>query len=367
MSAEPHEAAVVDPIDPPDSVLVVGTGLLGTSVAFALRRRGVRVHLVDRDATAARTAAELGAGAEGWPDRDPDLVVVGVPPEAVGAVVAEVQRRYPTSVVTDLSSVKAVPQRDVAALGGDLARFVGGHPLAGRERSGPQAARGDLFEGRPWVLTPTADTAADAVEVARALVASCEGVAVLMAPEEHDAAVALVSHAPHVVAAATAARLRGAAPGAVALSGQGVRDVTRIAASDPDLWVEILMANAAPVSEVLSGLRDDLDRTIAGLAAHDRDSVRAVLAAGNEGRSAIPGKHGGASVRYVTVPVVVPDEPGELGRLFVEAGAAGVNIEDVAIEHSPGQPVGLVELSVRPGAAATVIAALRAGGWTVQD
>ena len=88
---------------------------------------------------------------------------------------------------------------------------------------------------------------------------------------------------------------------------------------------------------------------------------------GGDGRAAIPGKHGGASVRYVAVPVVVPDEPGKLARLFAAADAAGGNVEDVAIEHSPGQPVGLVELWVGPGSAATLIASLRAGGWTVQD
>ena len=367
MSAEIHEAVAVDPLDPPESLLVVGTGLLGTSVAFAARRRGTRVHLVDRDPAVARIAAELGAGTEGWPEAEPEVVVVAVPPEAVGPIVLEVQQRYPASVVTDLASVKAVPQRDVTALGADLARFVGGHPLAGRERSGPQAARGDLFEGRPWVLTPSQETATDALEVVRSLVLACEAVPVIMGPDEHDAAVALVSHVPHLVAAAAAARLREAEPGAVALSGQGVRDVTRIAASDPDLWVEILAANAGPVAEVLGALRDDLSAVIEALGSTDRAGIRALLAAGNDGRAAIPGKHGGASVRYVSVPVVVPDEPGKLARLFAAADAAGVNVEDVVIEHSPGQPVGLVELAVRPGAAATLIAALRAGGWTVQD
>jgi len=356
----------------PATLLVVGTGLIGTSVALAARRRGIEVHLVDRDPDIARRAAGLGAGTLGWPDADPDVVVVGAPPGVVGSIVAELHQRYPTSVVTDLASVKAVPQRDAEAAGHDASRFVGGHPLAGRERSGPHAARGDLFEGRPWVLTPSPATTPESFERVRALVLACDAIPVVMTVEQHDAAVALVSHAPHLVAAATAARLDGAPPESVALAGQGVRDVTRIAASDPDLWVEILAANADPVAAVLTALRDDLSRVIDALAGFDgspeaSEVLRELLVRGVAGRAEIPGKHGGASVRYVTVPVVIPDEPGYLARLFTAADEAGVNIEDVSIEHSPGQPVGLVELSVGPGAAATLIASLRAVGWTVQD
>ena len=368
MSAEeiPEEVGI-DPSEPPWTVLVVGTGLIGTSVALAVRRRGATVHLVDRDPAVARTAAELGAGVEGWPASDPDVVVVGAPPAAVGSVVADVQRRYPSSVVTDLASVKVAPQRDVVAADGDPSRFVGGHPLAGRERSGPQAGRGDLFEGRPWVLTPSPETSADAIDVVRALVEACDAVPVVMSPAAHDDAVALISHVPHLVAAATAARLDGAPAESVALSGQGIRDITRVAASDPDLWVEILGANASPVTSVLRELREDLDTVITALEAGDEGTVRALLVHGNEGRAAIPGKHGGSAERYVTVTVVIQDTAGELGRLFAAAGEANVNIEDVTIEHSPGQPVGLVELAVGPGGAATLISALRAGGWTVQD
>jgi prephenate dehydrogenase len=363
----------------PRSVLIIGTGLLGTSVALAVRPKGTLVHLVDRDPAVAERASELGAGVAGWPMLDPEIIVIGAPPPVVGEIVADAQRRYPTSVVTDLASAKLVPERDVRAAGGDLARFVGGHPLAGRERSGPQAARGDLFEGRPWVLTPSAETASDAYELVRLLVLACDAVPVEMSATEHDVAVALVSHAPHVVAASVAGRLLDASPAAVALAGQGVRDVTRIAASDPELWIDILVANAGPVGQVVAGVRHDLDGVLAALEVLqdvDRsdqerteaaEDLRAFLGRGVGGRAAIPGKHGGASVRYVGVPVVVPDAPGELARLFAAAGEAGVNIEDLTIEHSPGQPVGLIELAVRPGAVAELVAALRAGGWTVQD
>ena len=183
---------------------------------------------------------------------------------------------------------------------------------------------------------------------------------------EHDAAVALVSHVPQVAASLVAARLAEGADAALALTGQGLRDVTRVAASDPDLWVDILVANAEPVARILTELRQDVDAVVGALheVAEDaewaRTSLREVLVRGNAGRARLPGKHGGRSTAYAVVPVVLADRPGELARLVVDVGAAGVNIEDIRIEHSPGQPVGLVELAVAPGAETGLAAALAA-------
>jgi prephenate dehydrogenase len=363
-------------------VLVVGTGLIGTSIGLALRRHAVAVHLADRDPTVVESAAELGAGDVGGPDDDPDVVVLAVPPREVAG---ELRRRMPehdTAVFTDVSSAQRRPQQEARALGCDLARFVGGHPLAGRERSGPLAGRGDLFEGRPWVLTRTSATAGDALGRVRELVAMCGATPVELSPEEHDAAVALVSHAPQVIASAVAARLVDAAEWEVALAGQGLRDLTRIAASDPELWVDILATNAGPVADVLGAAVADLDaaaHALRALESADRYApvegtpdgrVAGVLAdllrRGNAGRDRVPGKHGGAAPRYVPVPVVIDDKPGALGRLFSAAGDAGVNIEDVTIEHSPGQPVGLISLFVAPDLAVPLTELLRAGGWRVQ-
>ena len=171
----------------------------------------------------------------------------------------------------------------------------------------------------------------------------------------HDTAVALVSHVPQVAATLVAARLAEGPEDALTLTGQGLRDVTRVAASDPDLWIDVLAANADPVAQILTELRADVDGAIAALheLADDPDwgrtSLRELLVRGNAGRARLPGKHGAPPTSYAVVPVVLPDRPGELARLFADAGDAGVNIEDVRIEHSPGQPVGLVELSCRPG------------------
>lgn len=348
-------------------MLVVGAGLLGTSVGLALRRRGVRVHLRDALPGRAREAAELGAGTVEPPEEPVWLAVVATPPGMVGSTIAELQRQGTAGAYTDVASVKTRPQRDIEALGGDLRRYVGGHPLAGSERSGPRAGRGDLFEGRPWVLCPRPNSDPEVTERVTALALACGAVPVRMAATAHDEAVAVVSHLPHLLAALSAARLAGAADTELAVAGQGVRDVTRIAAGDPGLWTEIVRDNSGPVLAQLREVRADLDRLIATLD-QPEDGLAALtdlLVRGNQGRARIPGKHGGPAAPYLTVPVVVPDRPGELARLLQDAGSAGVNVEDLRIEHSPGQPVGLAELAVDPAAAAGLTAALRRRGWIV--
>jgi prephenate dehydrogenase len=389
-------AGVVERVSPePRRVVVIGTGLIGTSVALALRERDIDVLLADRDAASVRLAVELGAGtaladeptsggltsapagsSQAVPatsSEPADLAVLAVPPGSVAATLRDAQKRGLAAVYTDVASVKAAPLAEAAELGCDLRSFVPGHPLAGRERSGPAAARADLFLGRPWALCPTAASSAEATAAVTALARACGAEPLTMDPEEHDRAVALVSHAPHVVAAAMAARLRDGSDVTLGLSGQGVRDVTRIAGGDPELWIGILAANAEPVAAVLEAVASDLALAASALRARSdaaadlvaADLVSDLLRRGNAGRVKIPGKHGGRQPRYAIVSVLIPDRPGELALLFQAAGVAGVNIEDVVIEHSPGRPVGVVELSVRPEAAERLAGELRNRGWSV--
>jgi prephenate dehydrogenase len=369
---------------------VIGTGLIGTSVALAMARRGVQVYLDDRDEANLKTAASLGAGESALPAEAVDLLVVAVPPGFVASTLADAQRRGLARAYTDVASVKAGPQREAVGQGIDPASYIGGHPLAGRERSGPLMARADLFEGRPWVLTPTADTGRDALNRALELISLCGAVPVVMDAADHDRAVALISHAPHLVSSLMAARLENASEDAARVAGTGVRDVTRIAAGDPALWEEILTANAAAVADVLDEYAADLAGVIASLRslavnadAAAESSVTGsggfepggttagkqlvdLLRRGNAGQARIPGKHGAPRAAWGAVPVVISDAPGELARLFAATGAAGVNIEDLRIEHSPGKAVGLVTLQVAPEAADSLALRLIERGWTVQ-
>ncbi|MGP4114578.1 prephenate dehydrogenase [Streptomyces sp. 4N509B] len=358
------------------TALVIGTGLIGTSVALALSGRGVRVHLEDRDPDAPRTAAALGAGTEEPASEPVDLAVVAVPPAFIAPTVAAAQRRGAARGYVDVGSVKSGPRQELVALGGDLASYLGTHPLSGRERSGPLAATADLFEGRPWALTPTPETDTEVLNLALELVALCRAVPVVMDAEAHDRAVALVSHAPQLVSSLLAARLEDAEESAVRLCGQGIRDVTRIAASDPGMWVDILAANPGPVADVLAEVAADLDETVRALRAlqaadeakreHGAAAVGDVLRRGNAGRVRVPGKHGAAPAVYETVAVPISDQPGELARIFAEAGRAGVNVEDVRIEHATGQQAGLVQLMVDPAAVPSLVAALRQHGWSIR-
>ena len=354
----------------PGNVLVAGAGLIGTSVALALRAKGAEVWVSDRDEATAGLAADLGAGTVVPDLRDAkglaEVAVLAVPPAAVAATLARLQECAVADVYTDVASVKELPVRMARELGCDLRSYVPGHPLAGRERHGPAAARADLFLGRTWALCPLAETSRDAVNAVTSVVVACGADPVLTDPATHDRWVALVSHAPHLVAAAMAARLAGPAVSADALrlAGQGLRDVTRIAAGDSALWAQILSANAGPVAEVVAAVAEDLAETARALATSE--DVTGLLDRGRAGAARIPGKHGGQQPDFSVVQVVIADQPGELARLFDAAGAAGVNIEDVRIEHSPGLPVGVAELSVRPDQVGVLLDAMEAGGWPVR-
>lgn len=255
---------------------VVGTGLIGTSVALAARAAGKRVYLVDRDGATLSAAVARGAGTP-LPDDEPpvDLAVIAVPPAATAAALCAVQHRGLASVYTDVASTKAGVVESIRRAGCDMSSYVPGHPMAGGERHGPAQADASLFEAAAWVLCPQRETAAEALATVRALVSMCGARPVEMDAVAHDAAVAAVSHAPHVVASALAAGLVGVPAEAVALAGKGVRDTTRIAAGDPALWTDILTQNAGPVAEAVSGIVAELS---------DAAAILAKIASGDDGQ-----------------------------------------------------------------------------------
>lgn len=354
-------------------VRIIGTGLIGTSLGIALTSNGYRVTLEDPSPTAVRLARDLQAG-----DLDdgtaPDLVVVAAPPDVAARVVVEALSRWPEAVVTDVASVKETILGEVLASGADASRYVGSHPMAGRERSGAAAARGDLFQGRAWVVVPHETSDDEAVRRVREMASSVGSAVSVMSAHEHDEAVAAVSHVPQLAASILAAGLRDLPESAVGLAGQGLRDVTRIAASDPRLWTQILSGNAAAVRDVLREVEREvvevlgaLDALVEGDGAGALGTLSRVLESGNLGHARIPGKHGTAPAAYEVVSVVVPDEPGALGRLFADMGNAGINLEDLHLEHGLGQAVGIAEISVVPAAAEPLRAELERLGWRVHD
>lgn len=338
---------------------------MGTSLGLALTETGIRTFLEDRDPDAVATAVNMGAGSAGGCG-GPQVVFICVPPDQIAREVATALERFPQATVSDVGSVKAEPIAALRRADADLSRYVGGHPMAGREISGAAAGRGDLFEDRPWILTPVAATDPDRLSQITELAQSLHAVVRLMDPDEHDRAVALCSHAPQVVASLLAGQLLGASPADVSVAGPGVRDTTRIAASDPDLWAQILLANADHVDVHLTRFAEDVAAFRSALTANDVANVRELLARGVEGRGMLPGKHGGEAADFVTVSVVIEDAPGQLAALFLRAGDADVNLEDVRIEHTLGRLRAIAHLVVRPDRERRLRESLVAGGWRLR-
>lgn len=350
-------------------VRIVGSGLLGASVGLGLRRAGIDVRLSDASPTAERLAVDYGAGRAARGDDDaPALVVVCVPPDVTAHVVAAELEHWPSAIVTDVASVKAAPLAELRARGIDLDRYAGGHPMAGRETGGPLSGRADLFLGRPWIIARHESTRPEAASAVEALALDLGGQPVMLDAAEHDDAVALISHAPQLVASALAARLREDESGATALAGQGLRDVTRIASSDPTLWVQILAANGPRVARILRAVQGDLDELAGALEDIDgegsRRAVAELMRAGNEGVARLPGKHGSRR-DFTTVTVMIDDRPGQLARLFADIGDAGINVEDLRMDHSQGAEIALVDVSVVPEARQRFVEELEARGWRI--
>lgn len=348
-------------------VHVIGAGLLGASVGLGLRERGVDVTLEDVSPTTVALAADYGAGRiRTAADAEPALVVIATPPDVTADVVENALRRFPTAVVTDVASVKLAPFQELTRRGIDLTNYVGSHPMAGRERGGAIMARADLFFGRPWVVCRDGETPAAALALVEAVALDLGAVLIEMSPEEHDRSVGLVSHLPQVISSLTAARLAHATEAAIGLAGGGLRDTTRIAASDPELWVQILGANRGPVVELIEAFAADLAEFAEALRDPDQPGAKRriadLLAAGNSGVSRIPGKHGSAE-RFAAITVLIDDKPGQLARLLTELGELGINMEDLRLEHSPGAQIGFAEIAVLPEVAERAISDLVERGW----
>jgi prephenate dehydrogenase len=349
----------------PADLLVVGTGLVGTSLGLALRG-SADVLLHDRDAAAVAVAAGRGAGRR-WDGREhAGHVVLAVPPPVVAPALVDLQRRDVGDTWSHVCSVQAPVQAAAQAAGADVTTLCGTHPMAGKETSGPEAASGELFVGRPWALCPSPATRPAALAAARSLVERCGGVPLVLDAQEHDAAVSLASHLPQVAASALAAVLLARAGGQeLRLAGPGLQDTTRIAASAPALWVDVLTQNAPAVAPLVRDLARELDRAADALQSLDRGRLEDLLVRGNAGRALVPVKRGETDRDFAVVAVAVPDRPGQIAGVLLSAAEAGINVEDVRVEHLPGRPSGVVELLVQPDGRDSARAALAAAGWDV--
>jgi len=330
-------------------VTVVGLGLVGGSVAAATKRvtPELPVRGVDADAASVEYARDHGlidlgatperAEADAWFAGSPDdLVVLATPAAAAEDWLRRLGKAGFGGIVTDVSSTKRGVVAAATAHGSGY-RFVGGHPMAGSERSGIEAATPTLFDGAYYILTPTDDTDMDAYRDVHAFVTSLGARVISVDAEAHDDAVAIVSHVPHVAAAAlvdlASARAADAGADLLRLAAGGFKDMTRIAAGSPELWTGICLGNAPALMAGLEGLEKVLDEFRAALAAGDEDAVRGWLTAAADVRRALPAQWVPASTRLRELLVPVSDQPGVVGTVTTAVSRAGCNIEDIEIDH----------------------------------
>jgi prephenate dehydrogenase len=270
-------------------VAIIGVGLIGGSIGLALRQRGLAEEVVGvgRRNASLQKAAEFGTIDRGTTNlaegvAGADLAIVATPVAAIVDAVRSVAQAAPRAAITDAGSTKAEICRVLRAVGEGNpdstavapGRFVGSHPLAGDHRTGPEYARGDLFDGRTVVITPQDDTPPGLVERFQEFWQSLGAEVVLLSPEEHDRALAATSHLPHLVAAALAA----ATPEEwLRLAATGWGDATRIAAGDPELWTQIFGQNRAGVIDALRRFEHKLQALAKALAGGDDATLLAGL------------------------------------------------------------------------------------------
>jgi len=342
------------------SVRIVGAGLIGTSIGLALSAKNIPVEMVDVDSRNQGLAQDLTGAIS---ISDPELIILATPLRALSQVINEQYALNPNSTFMDVCSVKVEPLEKVKTSKLPLKQFVGTHPMAGREVGGAESARADLFLSRSWIITPDSLTEPAAVSKVKSLIQLLGATCVELDAASHDAAVARVSHLPQIAATLVAGSLHGVAPEWLDLAGAGLRDTTRIAASDENLWKEIISSNSKEIKGLLTSLHNELGAMIE--AVDDQEKIAAIMRKGRDGRNLIPGKHGGKAREYTYVPIVIDDKPGQLGAIFNECAAMSVNVEDLAIEHSPGQLNALITLALSADDAVKLSNHLSSIGWNV--
>ena len=326
-----------------NSVRIVGAGLIGTSIGLALKNSSIKVQMIDTDEQAQRLSNDLIKGA---PVDKPDLIIVAVPIEVNQTVVLEQLKAESSAVVCDISSVKSDLLVKVEQLSDNPENFVSLHPMAGRELTGAQAARADLFLARAWVAIKSEKSSQRALSVASDLIKICGGTAYWLSANEHDFVVAKTSHLPQVLSSVMATQLLGMSENNLNIAGQGLRDVTRLALSDPLLWSEILIHNKSAIYPALTQVIEDLTQVQKNLQQSNKSELVKFFNDGVKGKNLIPGKHGARERNYSYLSIVIDDKPGQLARIFNECAKISVNVEDLSIEHSPGQETGLIALAL---------------------
>jgi prephenate dehydrogenase len=312
-------------------------------VGLRLKSAGLSVEITDKDQSSMKLAQDL---IKSGPIIEPDLIVVAVPAKVNSEVVIQQLKANPNSRVCDLASIKSDLLLEVAKFSELRKNFFSLHPMAGREFSGAENSRADLFDGRAWIAITDSFQNSESKDSAQQLVDLCGGSLYWLTSAEHDQVVARISHLPQILSSALASQMLKINEENLNLAGQGLRDLTRLASADTGLWSQILLENQREIKPALLEMIQKLQQLLNNLDARDINSIEKFIKDGNLGKSKIPGKHGAKNRDYSFLPIVIDDKPGELARIFNECAKISVNIEDLTIEHSPGQETGLITLAL---------------------
>lgn len=341
----------------PRTLAIIGTGLMGGSLGLAARRAGTsnRIFGYDVDEATLQRAVERGAvtHAAGSPAdavAEAEFVFIATPIEAIPKVFSQIAASLRQgAIVSDLGSTKAKVVEEIIPTVPEHAHFVGGHPIAGAEQEGIEAAEADLYRGCIWIVTPTETTDASAYRELVRFLSQLEARVLSLDPRRHDELVALTSHLPQLLSSSLmgfAAEITAEEGGLPLVGAGGFRDMTRIAASSPDMWMEIVRTNRDAVMSVLTRFESAVTRVRESISSQDWEGLRKILTEAKEAREGLPAKPGLAASDLVELLIPVIDRPGILAEITTTVGEAGVNIEDIDIVHSPEGGRGRIHLAV---------------------
>lgn len=360
-----------------ERVAIIGTGLMGGSLALALEDRGLAGEVVAYDSSpAAREeavasgVAESMAGSAEEAVEGSGLVFLATPLGAMAGALREAAPALePGVIVTDIGSAKVGVMREIREVLPPGARYVGGHPMTGSEQSGVRFARADLFRDRYYILTPTAETDPDAYQELHALLTGIGARVISIDPGSHDRVMATVSHVPHLLSLlllAMAAGEQERAKSTFAVAAGGFKDMTRIAASSPDIWLDIVRENRDCIIERLVDYSKRIEGLVDMLESGDLSGLERMFLGARRARQDLLNKRGARMGEVFEVVFPVPDEPGVLSRITTAVGSQGTNIEDISIAHPLEGETGIMTLRVLgEQSAAEAAAALEALGYTV--
>ncbi len=332
-------------------IAVLGVGLIGGSIGLAARERlGAEVVGFDRDPSTladalSRGALDRAAESVGEAAAEADAVICAAPVAALPGLVAEaIAASGPEAVVTDVGSTKLGLLEALAGVDG-AERFIGGHPLAGAETAGVQGARGDLFDGARWYLTPTAETQGILLDRLHHLISGLGARPRAIDAATHDREMAAISHLPHVLANVLVAAAAGHGSNADRTPevGRSFRDATRVAGANPGIWADIYSSNSEAVAAEIDGVVERLREAAELIRGGDREALAAWQVAAREDRRLLL-EADLAATPLLELRISVENRPGTVAEIALALAGAGVNIEDMSLFPAADQRTGAISL-----------------------